>query len=396
MLFLYCLLGPVTWLLLGVAMGLGRKRLLLVRRPGHALPDPPPRVSLLIPAKDEGERMRACLESVIAQDYPSYSVICIDDRSTDQTGRIMDEFAARDSRVRAFHVREGSLPAGWTGKCNALHSHVRHADGEWLLFVDSDVILEPDAVRLTMDFAVRKDVHLFSLLPRLESHSLWESLLVPLAATSMSTMYLIALSNHNHKMNNAFANGQFLLIRRKTYDAIGGHEQVKDHFCEDVRLARLLKRAGYKIRVAWGNHLAAVRMYSSLEQIFRGWSRLFYAVGVGSPWRIIGGMIFTVECGLSAYAAGAWAIGRVAMGAGPLGWWWLIAAALHLVFMTVLLALIYRWSGNPGRNALLFPLAAVMLLGIYIKSLRLCATGQLEWRGTRYSHRMSMESPPLQ
>jgi len=142
---LYVLLGPTAWVLFGVAMVRGRHRIWLLRRIAP-LPEEHPRVSILIPAKDEGERIRACIESALAQQYDNFSVIAIDDRSTDRTGAIMDEMAAANPNLKVIHIAEGTLPPGWTGKCNALHSSVQHADGEWLLFVDSDVILQPNAL----------------------------------------------------------------------------------------------------------------------------------------------------------------------------------------------------------------------------------------------------------
>src|SRR5207249_2760256 len=98
-----------------------------------------------------------------------------------------------------------------------------------------------------------------------------------------STMYLIALNNNNRQAT-AFANGQYLMISRQAYDAMGGHEVVKDRYCEDVEIARQVKIRGMRPRVAWGNDVASVRMYSSLGSIFRGWSRIYYAARVGSPW----------------------------------------------------------------------------------------------------------------
>src|SRR5262245_7875446 len=128
---LYCLLGPTAWVVLGCLMVPGRHRMWLLRRI-TPLPEVHPRVSILIPAKDEGERIRACIQSALDQQYDNFSVIVIDDRSTDRTGAVMDEMAAANPKLRVVHIAEGALPEGWTGKCNALHSSVKHADGEWL------------------------------------------------------------------------------------------------------------------------------------------------------------------------------------------------------------------------------------------------------------------------
>src|SRR5687768_15027366 len=113
---LYLLLGPGAWLAFGFAMVKGRKRMRLLSRPRPELPEPAPRVTVLLPAKDEAARVERCVATILAQDYPNFELVAIDDRSGDGTGRILDDVAARDPRVRVVHVRPGELPAGWGGK----------------------------------------------------------------------------------------------------------------------------------------------------------------------------------------------------------------------------------------------------------------------------------------
>lgn len=386
----YVLLGPVAWAIYGVGVYAGRRRMLLMSRPAHPLPPgAPPRVTILLPAKDEGERIRGCVASCLAQDYPDFSVIAINDRSADDTGAVMDAMAvATDGRLRVLHVRD--LPSGWTGKNNALHQGVRTADGDWLLLVDSDVVLEPDALSVAMSVVLRKRFDMISLLPRLESHTLWESTLVPLAAAAASSLYLIALNNNNLWNNVAFANGQFMLISRSAYDAIGGHAAVRDRYCEDVAIAELMKARGLRPRISWGNDFAAVRMYSSLGGIFRGWSRIYYAAQNGRPWRILIGIAFVLACCMTAWAALAWGIYRlVHPDASPWGTataHWPLALAAHVGLMTYILSVLYRWSSNPGRNALLFlPVSGWMLLALFLRGLKMCVTKKVEWRGTAYA-----------
>jgi glycosyltransferase involved in cell wall biosynthesis len=388
----YVLLGPATWVGFGYILWAGRERMKLVRRPPPALTRTPPRVTILIPAKDEGERIRDCILSALNQDYSDFSVIAINDRSTDCTGAVMDELAAQHPGLRVVHIQNDALPHGWTGKCNALHTAVHDADGEWLLFVDSDVVLAPDALSATVSRCVRHGYDLLSLLPKLESHSFWESLLVPLGGTAVSAMYLVALTNKDYLPQTAFANGQYLFIRRSVYDAVGGHATVHDRFCEDVEMARIVKKAGHKTRISWGAEFAAVRMYSSLSGIFKGWGRNFFAGSVGRPWRILLAIFFVIFCCLSVYPALGWSFYRLFQ-PGEWGLWqaagWFAASLTHFGLLTGFLAAMYRWVGNPGTNALYFPLGGIMLLAIFCKSLRMCMTGRVEWRGTRYTHRMA-------
>jgi glycosyltransferase involved in cell wall biosynthesis len=308
----------------------------------------------------------------------------------------MDELASRHSKLRVIHITQPPAQ-GWTGKNNALHTAAQQAEGEWLLFVDSDVVLERDALSASMAVMLRKKFDLISLLPKLESHSVWESLLVPLAASAASSMYLISLTNTQHT-RTAFANGQFLMISRPAYDAIGRHEVVRDRYCEDVEIARLVKEKGLRPRVSWGTDFCAVRMYSSLPGIFRGWSRIYYAARVGSPWRVLAAAAFVIVCGFSVYAALAWGVYRLfhATGHWPGPAAWLIASGIHLGILTATVATLYAWSGNPRRNALLFPIGGSMLLGIFARALQMCVTKKVEWRGTAYSHTMATTLGPGQ
>jgi cellulose synthase/poly-beta-1,6-N-acetylglucosamine synthase-like glycosyltransferase len=311
----------------------------------------------------------------------------------------MDEIASAHPKMSVLHITEPPGP-GWTGKNNALHQGTRRAAGKWILLVDSDVVLKPDALTTAMSVVLRKEFDMLSLLPRIESHSFFEGLLIPLAGAAASTMYVIALNNSNDFPKTAFANGQFMLIRREAYDQFGGHEAVKDRYCEDIAIARVMKGLGLRPRVSWGNDYCSVRMYASLGAIIRGWSRIYFAARVGSPWRILLALFFVIVCGMSVYPALAWGIYRTlhAVPEWPgiighsahryLGPLWLFYALLHLALMSLGLRLVYRWSGNSAKYALFFPVAGPILSYIFYRALRMCVSKKVEWRGTAYSHVM--------
>jgi chlorobactene glucosyltransferase len=382
--------GILSWVGYGILTFAGRRRMQLLVKP-RPVPNPLPHVTILVPAKDEQGRIRTCLQSVLDQDYADFDLIAIDDRSADGTGRIMDEMAAGNPRLSVIHIQQGSLGPGWTGKNNALFTAAQKARGDWLLLVDSDVILEPPALSQSIALAVYKKFDLLSLLPRLETHTFWESSLIPLCSAAAATMYLIALNNVNN-VNIGFANGQFMLISRVAYDKIGGHETVKDRYCEDVEIARVMKTRGMRPRISWGEEIAAVRMYSSLAGIIRGWSRIYYAAKVGNPKTILLAIVFLLTSCFSAYAIIAYGIVRLLHPIGNmLDGAWLAAGLLHLFLMTLVLSYMYRWSKNSGWNALLFPIAGPLLLWTLLQSLLMCITKKVEWRGTRYSHTMAQK-----
>ena len=400
LLLAYLLLGPVAWGFYYFIMHLGRKRMKLMRRPPIDVPGEKPTVTILIPAKDEGARIRNCLLSAIRQDYPKVEVIAVDDRSTDDTGAVMDDLSrAHPDRLRVLHVTDPPAD-GWTGKNNALHQGSKLAAGEWLLFVDSDVLLQPDALSIAMAVVRRKNFGMLSLLPRLESESFWESVMVPLCGGAAASLYAIALNNVGEVKGAAFANGQFMLMRRAAYDQVGGHVTVRDRYCEDIALAKLFKDNGLRPRISWGNDYCSVRMYNGLAAVVRGWSRIYYAAQVGSPWRILLGMAWLLACSFTVVPALAWAAYRLTRADLPahLGTataTWLIVAAAHLVLMTLAVATLYRWSGNPARNALLFvPVGGPMLMRIFGRALRMCVTKRVEWRGTAYQHTMASTIAP--
>lgn len=380
----YLLLGPGAWAVLLFAMIKGRKRMDLLREPLPPLTEDAPPVCVLVPVKDEERQLRASLDSILKLDYPSYHIVAIDDRSDDASGAILDELAeSYPKKLTAVHVRPGELPDGWAGKPHALHVGLRHAreQDKWLLFVDSDVTVSPDALRAAVAVCELKRYDLISLLPRLRGESFWERLIVPLCGAATSAMFLFPFTNYNELPRIAFANGQFMLVRRSAYEAIGGHEAVRDTFSEDVAIARKLKRAGFRPRLAMGERFISTRMYDSLGAVMRGWARNFFSGSTGRPWRVIGAIAFMIACTYSAFGAIGW-------GALRSDWKWIIAGVAHLAIIVTALALSYAWTGNRVRYALLWPLGCAMLIAIWLRSLSMCVTRRVEWRGTSYGYRI--------
>ncbi len=208
---------------------------------------------------------------------------------------------------------------------------------------------------------------------------------LPLAAASVSSMCVISLTNDDNR-KTAFANGQFFLIKRSAYEAVGGHEIVKDHITEDVALMRILKSRGFRTRLYLGRKFAATRMHGTYRQMLNGWGRIFSGVSSRRPWRILGAAGMVLD-GLL-----AWAMVPLAATTGDARW--IAAAGMHWILATGVVATFYHWSGNRMRWALLFPISAVILLTLYGKALVMCLTGQVAWRGTSYVYNAAPTSTP--
>jgi len=240
------------------------------------LPDPAPRVSVIVPARNEEKNLPTCLESLLAQDYPDLEIIVVDARSTDGTGALVDAFRARDGRVRKVAGR--ALPPGWLGKSHAAHQGVGAATGSWLLFMDADTWLHPRGVSASVGHALGHGVDMLSLYPHFVCKSFWEKVIQPAVGRMILISGPVDFVNSRKPIFRIFAMaiGQFMLFRRSVYEAVGGHQAIRDRVVEDVELARAVKRAGHHLNFLYGTEVLRTRMYKSFSELWRGWSRSFY------------------------------------------------------------------------------------------------------------------------
>lgn len=370
-----CLVGLV-WLKRHLDLNSGRNEPVLhPDEPGVDDTELPP-LSMLVAAKDEEDNIGRCLEGLLAQDYPRLQIAVINDRSDDRTGEIIDEFAARDTRVTAVHVTD--LPPGWFGKNNAMRAGVERASGDWLCFSDADCTYDsPHLLTAATRFALREQVDFLSVLPRLEAGTFWERVVQPVAGAIM-VFWFPPQKVNSRRSARAYANGAFMLMPRRTYDAIGGHEPVKATLNEDMHMARRVKAAGLRLQVIRGGDLYRVRMYTGLKAIWRGWSRIFYGC-FGTFPRLLVSFLMLSMFSLSPYAT---------LLAAPLagaGWPWLAAAAAFAILgQQSVLWRFYAVTGNRPPWALSYPLGAALCLGMTLNAMRRLAGGVTTWRGTTY------------
>jgi chlorobactene glucosyltransferase len=248
-------------------------------------PTPPPTnaplISVCVPARNEERNIHACVESILAQDYPNFEVIVLEDRSTDATGEILRSLVAHTvpaslRETDKLKVINGSdLPKGWAGKPHALFQASQAARGEWLCFVDADTFLSPTTLSSCYAKALETDADMFTIMTFQIMGSFWEKVVMPIVMTALSVGFSPRKVN-DPKSKDAIANGQFILIKRSVYDAIGGHESVKDQIVEDKAISEQVKWNGYRLIVANGYSIVKTRMYTSLPEMWEGWTKNIY------------------------------------------------------------------------------------------------------------------------
>jgi glycosyltransferase involved in cell wall biosynthesis len=225
-----------------------------------------PVISVIVPARNEDASLGACLESLVHQAGVSFEIIVVDDGSTDRTAEIARSFP----RVRV--VNAPPLPAGWTGKNNAVAAGAQSARGEWLLFTDADTVHLPGSLSRALSEAQEHQSGLLSYSPEQEVHGFWEKAVMPVIFAELAVTYRPSRVSDPSSLAAA-ANGQYLLVSREAYEAVGGHAAVAGDLLEDVALARAVKQAGYRIFFRFGGDAVRTRMYCSFAQMREGWTK---------------------------------------------------------------------------------------------------------------------------
>ena len=351
-----------------------------------------PLVSVLVPARNEARRITPCLRSLLAQDYPNYEIVVLDDHSEDDTAQVVLELGLTREKTSARRLIEGRpLPARWTGKGWACHQLAAVARGEYLLFTDADTVHAPEALGACMGHALDTHAALLSAWPRQETGSWSERAVIPL-------VYVLLLGALPHRMLHRLqrrpqyarlmspeglatlgaANGQYVLFRRDAYEQIGGHAAVRDHLVEDVALGRLVAARtaqGMRLVNCDGSRLVSCRMYTSFAEVWEGFTknlRAAFSESATTFWvfgvlQLVGLVLPFVWAGLP------WVNGR---------WWWLpVLQVAWLYALRVVLAARFRTS---WLGVWLHPVGQSLSLLIGLNSWRLSTQRGVTWKGRTY------------
>ena len=309
-----------------------------------------PFVSVLIPAKNEENNIRACVESLQNQKDAAFEIIVINDNSSDQTESILKSMGQT-------YVNCPLPPEGWTGKNHALHYGVAQAKGEWLLFTDADTRHEPHGLSASLAHAQKNGLELLTLLPSCLTGSFIENLVQPLAMAFLGLWFPLEKVN-DPKSPLYFANGQYLLMKRSLYQKTGGHKAVAGEFLEDFALMQKTKQLGAKAQCGFGQSVYGTRMYDSFDTIWRGWRRIYLHAFQRKPLTLVRKALVVLVFSVLPFALYAFSHGGH-------------FSTLVIAVLVVICWRAYTVVRAKGAYALFHPLAALIIFLILTDAARM-------------------------
>ncbi len=234
-----------------------------------------PLISILIPARNEEDNIKRCINSLLKQDYENFEILVLDDGSIDATADIVNELIKKDSRIRLYYGKP--LARGWLGKSYACQQLAGYAKGEYLLFVDADTLHFPTSVSSSVACLLRYKIDALSVFAKQIMVTIPERMVIPYSNFMIMGFMPLALIRRSRKALFCTAIGQFMLFKKDVYKAIGGHESVKGEILEDVIISKQVKRCGYKFMIFDGRSNLYCRMYHNFSEVVRGYAKVLFA-----------------------------------------------------------------------------------------------------------------------
>lgn len=333
-------------------------------------------VSIIIPARNESETIETVVTSILASTYGNFELIVVDDRSTDDTAAKLRSLAVHDARVRVVDGAE--LPAGWFGKPWACHQGAEVATGRYLLFTDADTTHAPALLGHAIGAIEASGADLLTLTSQQDCVTFWERIVMPQIWVLLGLRYPPHRVNVATRPDQLVANGQFILVRRESYAAIGGHEAVRGDVVEDLALAQRMLRTGHRVRLEFGETLLSTRMYRSLGEMVEGWSKNLYvgakqSAGDNAAFRMLAPSMLLLGFAF-------WMLPPILLALGIAAPAMQAAIGCSLFFW----ALVSFGMRIPPWHAVFYPLGALVAGLIASRSIWRGAR-RIEWRGRSYS-----------
>ncbi|MCC7209358.1 MAG: glycosyltransferase [Anaerolineae bacterium] len=342
-----------------------------------------PRISVLVPARDEAESITACVESLAQQGDPRMEIaeiIVLDDHSTDDTGEKLDALARRYPHLTVIHAADADqTPPGWNGKSHACQRLAERAGGEWLLFTDADTEHLPRSIARGVERALALDVDLLSVSPYQRTESWSERLVVPFIVDFLPLIGLNFRAIWRGTADHVAANGQYLLVRAAAYRALGGHAAIATALVDDFALARRFKANGRRIALLNGADMLRCRMYHNAGEVWRGFSKnVLFGLETSSLRRR--------PAWLALLFAWAYASVFVVPYVHLLSARWRRIAVLELAWMATLRGMAGAFLKRPPLEALTTPAGAWSVMALGVGALYRRWRGQkVTWKGRDYS-----------
>jgi len=335
-----------------------------------------PRVSIIVPARNEEAAIEAGLTRLLALDYDNYEVIAVDDRSTDRTGEIMDRISENQKPstshpLRVVHHTE--LPAGWMGKTHAMYTAARGATGDWLLFTDADVLFKPDALRRAMAYAEAENADHVVLFPRMLMKTPGEHMMIAF----FQAMFMFGhrpwkVADPNAKDHMGV--GAFNLVRRSTYEAVGTYAALRMEVLDDMKLGKVVKESGFRQRNVFGEDLISIRWAIGAMGMVNNLTKNFFAILSFQWWRALGTVIAMAFLNLMPFAGIFLAHG-----------WARVPYALALLSIFAIYVGMSQRSDVPFYYFVLHPVSSSLFIYTLVRSTVLTLwNGGVVWRGTKY------------
>ncbi len=328
-------------------------------------PDAIPEISIIVPARNDEASLGDCLESLTVQTGVAFEIIVVDDASSDRTREIAQSFA----KVRV--ISAGPLPDGWTGKNNAVIAGAKEARAQWLLFTDADTVHLPGSLARALAEAKTEEADLLSYSPEQVAVTFAERAVMPVVFAELAAKYTPQIVREQNSGIVA-ANGQYLLVRRAAYDAVGGHAAVATEILEDVALARLFRNKAKHVCFRYDGDAVRTRMYRTWPQLREGWTKNL-------------ALLFTQPEQLAVQSLFLWLVAWSALGIAVSGavsqhFAWIVAAALWLLPYRRIRVAHFSTANNLIAIAFGLPMFAYLLL----RSKKAHASGQVSWKGRAY------------
>lgn len=365
------LFALVAWILMAHLVFQAQRHLLFLKDLDPLAPSACPPLSIIVPARNEERHVEEAIRSLLNQDYPAIECIVVDDRSTDQTGAILERLTQQDSRLRLLTI--SSLPQGWLGKNYALHRGAQIANGAYLLFTDADVVMHPLTLRKALQHMIMQDLDYVTIAPQITMRR------AALQVVAAIFGFVLLILFQPWKMRNPkspchIGIGAFTLVRTEAYRVLGGHKPIAMRPDDDLKLSKLFKRRGYRQDLLLGQGMIFVEWYASLRELIEGLLKNTFA---GVDYRISLVVLGT----LASFAVHLWPWVGLAVTTG-------LAQFLYGLVLLLMLTVVSGILASQGINplwAIGFPAAILLLLYIQWKAMLIALwSGGITWRGTHY------------